>query len=179
MILAIALLGLSINLIKSACFELLVCVWPLVWAFGKQAHGPRTVGYSIFLGLFGIMISTIGTVALFIDGIPTIVPLVGDSFGALCFLAGGIAWIVNTGGRIHTCGEWNDVPDNEWARTLNDSVRNSDRLSDAIAWVKDVTISACKQGNAEHGLAWALFTITTCLVICNYLRRRDLAKSSK
>lgn len=199
MILAIALLGLSISLLHEKYnSEFNRKAWPVGDAFGRD-HGPRTVRYCVFLGLYGILISAVGTLALLIGRIPTIVSLVGDSFGALCFLAGGIAWVVSIGGRKHTCSEWKDVPANEWIPIPASEWRRSppsewtdflDRKSRQLnpyqefvnkltAWLNDAAASACRQGSAEHGLVWALFVLTTCLVVFDYLRRRDLAKSSK
>lgn len=161
MILAIALLGLSHNiLIHEACNSQFNRCYTLIYeVYDKEA--VSTVAYSIFLGAYGLLLSAISIASLFVDRIPTIIPLVGDSFGTLFYLAGGIAWVVNIfASRTYTCGEL-------------------EALDPKIIWWKDDAASICRQGNAAEGLVWALSAFTACLVICDYLRRRDLAKSSK
>lgn len=46
---------------------------------------------------------SLGLIAVFIDRIPSLVPIVADGLGALFFLAGGIAWAVAMKGQ--TCTE--------------------------------------------------------------------------
>jgi hypothetical protein len=177
MILAITILGLSISLTHDACYAKLerpVCLWPLRLAFDKN-NGPRTVRYFVFLGAYGMLISTIGTVALYIEGFPSIVPLVADSIGTLCLLAGGIAWMVNMGGNhCHAwkVADWNKI---NWG----DLPVDADRLKDADGWAQGVAVSACMQAEAAHGLTWVLFAVTASLLFCDYFRRRDLAISAR
>lgn len=187
MILAIALFGLSISLLRKRCSSEFSarewCILPPPWAFGEAGDASRTVRYGIFLGLYGMLISAIGIVALFIDRIPTKVPLLGDSFAALCFLAGGIAWVVNRAFRPWTCSKLKELPNSELGNFVGERwkkrIPNLEDENKAVRWIWDVATSACRQADASHGLVWALFAFTICLVICGYLRRRDQAKSSK
>lgn len=117
-----------------------------------------TIRYCIFLGIYGIMIAALGIASLYVDKIPTEVPLVVDSIGALFYLAGGIAWAVRFTGQNIPCSV---VP--AWATD-----------SYIKAW-----LSACKRCEADAGLAWSLFVFTALLAICGFLRRRDQVQSSK
>lgn len=154
MILAIALLGLSISIIAQR-----VC-----WADGLSRicylavgyAARRTIRYSVFLGVYGIVVSATGALSLFVERIPTIISLAGDSLGVLFYLAGGIAWVVhfaNTGPCDESNFWWADAP------AVNQFV------------------GACRRCEAEHGLVWALFAFTAGLAICDYFRRRDQARS--
>lgn len=181
MILAIALLGLSVSLIHDRCKTFgdnnRVCLFSSADTIFSN-HTSRTVDYSIFLGIWGMLISAIGTVALFVDGIPTVVPLVGDCLGALFFLAGGIAWVVRIGSRQWSCselrdGNWEEIFDSDWYVKYFGWIVPQD----AKDWTQDAVASTCRQGEAAHGLAWALFAFTAGLAICDYFRRRDQAKS--
>lgn len=53
--------------------------------------------------IFSIIAGSLGLIAVFIDRIPSLVPMIADGFGALFFLAGGIAWAVAMKGQ--TCTE--------------------------------------------------------------------------
>lgn len=161
MILAIALLGLSHSiLLRTPCNSQLNRCEPMMDVVYDKEH-VSTVAYSIFLGGYGLLLSAISIASLFVDRIPTIIPLVGDSFGTLFYLAGGIAWLVAIlATTVNTCSEW-EAEDPE------------------IVWWKDDAASICRQGNAAEGLVWALSVFTACLVVCDYLRRRDMVKSSK
>lgn len=127
MILAIAIVGLSASLIhEEICSsELNLCLLALRQLWNKGS-GEKTVRYCMFLGLYGIVIAAVGTAALFVDRIPMVVPLVGDSLGALFYLAGGIAWVVNFGGAEYTCSDWDDG--------------NASHL-----WYSKATANACKR----------------------------------
>lgn len=68
-----------------------------------------TLHYSIFLGIYGILTAAAGIVALYLEKIPLIAPLVADTFGALFYLSGGVAWLVASS-RPELYGYWYDVP---------------------------------------------------------------------
>lgn len=160
MILAIAVLGLSASLVnerfcdskENSCVRALSLLW------GYQ-RGYRTTRYCTFLGIYGTVTAAVGTASLFVDSIPTIVPLVGDSIGAMFYLAGGIAWVVDLGKLNRSCSEIK-----EWYSAF---------------WYADGVESTCKRCEADHGLVWALFAFTAGLAICDFVRRRDLVQSSR
>lgn len=158
LILAIAILGLSASLVAEKFCDSDYCILTLstLWA---GATGFRTTHYCIFLGLYGIAIATFGTICLFMDRIPMMVPLVGDSIGALFFLAGGIAWTVNLARLEESCGDMK----NRWSGYP----------------FADSLVSTCRRCEADHGLVWALFACTAILAICDFFRRRDQGQSSK
>lgn len=156
MILAIAILGLSASIIadKACNPEGGLCISAeriLSW----ENLGLKTIRYCIFLGTYGILIASVGTASLFVDKIPMIVPLVGDSIGALFYLSGGIAWIASLNNVSCRKRIWRYVSE----------------------WYTDFATSACKRCEADHGLAWALFAFTASLAICDFLRRRDQVQS--
>lgn len=160
MILAIAVLGLSASLVnerycspkENSCILAQTTLWPPNGKYG-------TTRYCTFLGIYGILAATVGTASLFLDMIPTIVPLVGDSIGAMFYLAGGIAWVVDLGKLRMSCSEFE-----EWY--------SGEFFADSVE-------STCKRCEADNGLVWALFAFTAGLAICDFLRRRDLVQSSK
>ncbi|TLD26717.1 hypothetical protein PspLS_05286 [Pyricularia sp. CBS 133598] len=61
-----------------------------------QRHGspPVETSFASFTGGFGIIVAAIGVASMFIDAIPTLVPLVAEGLAAVFFLAGGIALAV-------------------------------------------------------------------------------------
>lgn len=162
MILAMALLGLSISILAqkiclpSVYTSLCKAVW---FTSGLPPSMKKTISYSVFLGVYGIVVSAIGTVSLLVESIPTIVPLVGDGLGILFYLSGGIAWVVDS---AHL--RYSDNNGEAWANPYRDE------------WWLDVE-GAYRRCEAEHGLVWALFAFTAGLAICDYFRRRDQVKS--
>lgn len=52
---------------------------------------PVETSFASFTGGFGLVVAAIGIAAIFIDAIPTLVPLVAEALASLFFLAGGIA----------------------------------------------------------------------------------------
>lgn len=158
MILAIAILGLSVNLVKEkVCDSTGGCTPALgfFWIAYNLAPGP--VRYSIFMGIYGILIATIGTASLFVDSIPSIVPLAGDSIGALFYLAGGIAWTVDLAKLYISCSGMQGLDD----------------------LYSDQGASVCKRCEADHGLVWALFAFTAGLAMCDFVLRRGQVQSFK
>lgn len=160
MILAIAVLGLSASLVneKFCSSKAHYCVFALTRLWGPY-HAYGTTRYCTFLGIYGILTAAVGTASLFFDSISTIVPLVGDGIGAMFYLAGGIAWVVDLAKLKFSC---NDVK----------KMYSGYFYADSLA-------STCKRCEADHGLVWALFAFTAGLAICDFLRRRDLVQSSK
>lgn len=162
MILAIAVLGLSASLVAEeyceAGWKVTTCISVLnrVWASDRAL---RTARYCVFLGLYGIVIAAVGLASLFVERIPSMISLVGDSLGVLFYLAGGIAWVVNLAALPVSCGYLKEFYSGLW---FADSLK-----------------SACMRCEADHGLMWALFAVTACLAICDFVRRRDLVQSSK
>ncbi|KAI6383618.1 hypothetical protein MCOR25_000071 [Pyricularia grisea] len=61
-----------------------------------QRYGspPAETSFASFTGGFGIIVAAIGVASMFVDAIPTLVPLVAEGLAALFFLAGGIALAV-------------------------------------------------------------------------------------
>ncbi|KAH9439326.1 hypothetical protein MCOR02_002888 [Pyricularia oryzae] len=57
----------------------------------KYGSPPAETSFASFTGGFGIVVAAIGVASMFIDAIPTLVPLVVEGLAALFFLAGGIA----------------------------------------------------------------------------------------
>lgn len=158
MIIAIAVLGLSASLVNERICDSDVCVYALdgVWP-GRDVF--RTTRYSTFLGIYGIITGAVGTISLFVDSIPTIAPLVGDSIGALLYLAGGIAWVVDLENLPVSCNEYKEWYSQNW-------------LAESLG-------GTCRRCEADNGLVWALFAFTAGLVICGYVRRRELVQSAK
>lgn len=158
MIIAIAVLGLSASLVNEKICNSDVCVYAL-----KEIWGPRdvfrTVRYSTFLGIYGILTGAVGTISLFVDSIPTIAPLVGDSIGALLYLAGGIAWMVDIENLPRSCSKFKELG--------------------LPSWYAKALTGTCRRCEADHGLVWALFAFTAGLYICDYVRRRQLVQSAK
>lgn len=160
MILALAVLGLSASLVNERfcnseehiCYRALTLLW-------RYERGYRTTRYCTFLGIYGVLTAAVGTASLFVDSIPTIAPLFGDSIGAMFYLAGGIAWVVDLAKLDTSCS---DV-----------------KKFYSPMWYADPVESTCKRCEADHGLVWALFAFTAGLAICDFLRRRDLVQSSK
>lgn len=162
MILAFAVLGLSASLVtdKVCSPNETLCLFTVRSLWGvNHSGGLRTARYCTFLGTYGIAIAAVGTASLFVDRIPTVAPLVGDSIGALLYLAGGIAWVINLAKLPDSCSDWKKAQPN--------------------AWFVDAFVSACRRCEADHGLVWALFAFTAALAICDLFRRRDQAQSLK
>ncbi|KAJ4414255.1 hypothetical protein N0V82_008037 [Gnomoniopsis sp. IMI 355080] len=65
----------------------------------QYGDAPTTTRFSVFVGAFGMIVGALGLVAVFIDRIPSLVPMIADGLGALFFLAGGIAWAVAMKGQ--------------------------------------------------------------------------------
>ncbi|PSR77218.1 membrane-associating domain-domain-containing protein [Coniella lustricola] len=83
--------------------------------FMKDQHVgsvPVTTRYSVFVGAFGMIIGSLGLVALWLDGIPSIIPMAADAIAALLFLAGGIAWAVGMKGQSCTEASLKKLYDN-------------------------------------------------------------------
>lgn len=160
MIIALAVVGLSASLVneKFCNSEENVCVLALTGLWNYE-RGFRTTRYSTFLGIYGILTSAVGLISLFVGSIPTIAPLVGDSIGTMLFLAGGIAWVVDLEKLPVSCNEYK-----EWK---------------SQAWYAESLGGTCRRCEADNGLVWALFAFTAGLVICGYVRRRELVQSSK
>lgn len=162
MILALAVLGLSASLVTEKVCNSEYCVFTLRTLWEELAHitsGLRTTRYCTFLGIYGIVIASVGTASLFVDRIPLVAPLVGDSIGALLYMAGGIAWGINLSKLPYSCGEFKKAYQN--------------------TWYMDSLVSVCRRCEADHGLVWALFGCTAALAICDLLRRRDQVQSLK
>lgn len=160
MIIAIAVLGLSASLVNEQICnsEKTLCQWALKGIWGHR-DVFRTTRYSTFLGIYGILTGAVGTISLFVDSIPTIAPLLGDGIGALLFLAGGIAWMVDIENLPMSCGKYKKLGSDYW-------------------YAKPLA-STCRRCEADHGLVWALFAFTAGLYICDYVRRRQLVQSAK
>lgn len=158
MIIAIAVLGLSASLVNEKIVDseknLYIYALTGIWGYRDVF---RTTRYSTFLGIYGILTCAVGTISLFVDSIPTIAPLVGDGIGALLFLAGGIAWMVDIENLPMSCGKYKEK---DW-------------------WYAESLPGPCRRCEADHGLVWALFAFTAGLVICGYVRRRELVQSAK
>ncbi|CAN8101266.1 unnamed protein product [Discula destructiva] len=75
---AIVVVGLSVTFMKAQ----------------EYGNSPTTTRYSVFVGAFGMLVGVLGLIAVFLDRIPSLVPMVADGLGALLSLAGGIAWAV-------------------------------------------------------------------------------------
>lgn len=58
----------------------------------QQVEGapPAETSFGSFCGAFGILVSLIGIAALFIDKIPSIVPMGADGLATALYLAGAI-----------------------------------------------------------------------------------------
>lgn len=160
MILAIAVLGLSASIVadKVCSSEEQLCV-SAEFVLALERLGLRTVRYGMFIGVYGMMIASVGTAALFVDKIPMIVPLFGDAIGAVFYLAGGIAWLVELARLPVSCSKI------KWRFSNN--------------WYSDFATSLCRRCEAEHGLVWALFAFTAALALCDLFRRRDQVHSFK
>lgn len=159
MILALAITGLSASLVAEKFCDKNSCYIALT-AFGDD-EGVRLGRYSIFLGLYGIVVAAVGIASLFVDSIPLTIPLVGDSIGALFYLAGGIAWAVKLRNLNIYCSE---IP--KWFKLVFPD-----------AWFADDLVGTCRRCEADHGLVWSMFAFTTGLVICDYFRRRNRIQS--
>lgn len=70
----IVILGLAATLAKQQVF----------------GHPPTTTTYSIFTGAFAVIAAAVGTIAMFMEAIPSVVPMGFDAVGGLLLLAGGI-----------------------------------------------------------------------------------------
>ncbi|KAG8167272.1 hypothetical protein KVR01_002961 [Diaporthe batatas] len=163
LILAAALLGVSISLLAHEACQTESDSFRFCTPT-PSSNAKSTVNYGIFLGVYGIVISAIGALFLFVERIPTAIPLAGDGLGTLFYLAGGAAWVAAFG-KIRCNNmklDFFDTP--AGLREMNKSTR-------------DQLVGNCRRCEAEHGLVWALFALTASLAICDYFRRRDQAKS--
>ncbi|KAH8897170.1 hypothetical protein GQ53DRAFT_818449 [Thozetella sp. PMI_491] len=81
-IFAAAVLGLSVTFVKNHLI----------------GDAPATMRYAVFLGAYGLILAALGVASLFLEAIPSIIPVGFKAIGALLFVAGGIAWAVGLKG---------------------------------------------------------------------------------
>ncbi|KAF3762463.1 hypothetical protein M406DRAFT_357468 [Cryphonectria parasitica EP155] len=96
--------------------------------FMKDQHvgsAPVTTRYSVFVGAFGMIVGAFGAVALWVDRIPSIAPMVTDGLAALFFLAGGIAWAVGMKGQSCSLSSLQKLYDNSLLNQGCDSQKSS------------------------------------------------------
>ncbi|EME80532.1 uncharacterized protein MYCFIDRAFT_78244 [Pseudocercospora fijiensis CIRAD86] len=76
---------------------------------------PSTLGFTAFVGAFGLLDAFVGLIAAFVSFVPFLVALGGDALAAIFYLAGGINFAIlyshpapTTEGRWRPCGSGRD-----------------------------------------------------------------------
>ncbi|KAK2062632.1 hypothetical protein LY76DRAFT_589226 [Colletotrichum caudatum] len=147
-IMAIAVLGLSIDLVKG---QLL-------------GDAPTTTKYGTFTGGFGLAVAILGLAATFIDAIPALIVMAADALSGLLLLGGGIAFAIGLRGVTCTKDKAVAMLDNELINggsVTEDGKRKFDKVTE------DLLMDNCKKATADQALQFVTvgFVITTIFLV--------------
>lgn len=170
-IIAVVILGLSVALLRA------------------QVYGaaPVTTRFSVFLGAFGMITSSLGLTALFLERwIPSLIPLALDAVGGILLAAGGISWAIGLKGvsctdiQAYETLYLNGLL-NEGCIDGSDGVpycgvfQGSNNNPDAFAKLRD----NCKKAYADEICMFLAFGLALILVALGWLIMRKGAGGSK
>jgi hypothetical protein len=142
----------------------------------QQVFGsaPTTISYSIFTGVFGMVVALLNIVPLFVTRIPALVPMVVDAIAALLLLAGGIAWAVGLKGVKCAAAYYNKLHDNHLINEGCDKTFNGCGVDyrhqgekDATKFAQEVLStmkSRCHSGRADEIIQFVAFAVAFLLV---------------
>ncbi|KAJ0164604.1 hypothetical protein CTA2_630 [Colletotrichum tanaceti] len=152
-IMAIVVLGLSVDLVKGQ----------------KFGDAPTTTKYGTFCGGFGLAVAIMGFASAFIDAIPALAVMAADALSGLLLLGGGIAFVI--GLRGVTC----DPPNNEteWKRLQQNSLINGGtvKIGEEDYRHVDVTHSRlldnCRKATADQAMHFVTigFAVATIFLV--------------
>lgn len=146
----------------------------------QQVFGsaPTTISYSIFTGVFGMVVALVNIVPLFITRIPELIPMAIDAIAALLLLAGGIAWAVGLKGVKCAPEYYNKLHDNHLInegcdKTFNGcgvDARHIDEKDDTkfAQAVFNTMKSRCNSGRADEIIQFVAFAVAFLLVIWGF-----------
>ncbi|KAI1848489.1 hypothetical protein JX265_008729 [Neoarthrinium moseri] len=135
---------------------------------------PTESSFGSFAGAFGIIVSAVGLVALWVDKISPFIPLALDALASVFYLAGGIALTVALKG-VSSCTNMN----NEAARQrydnklLNGGCINTDQ-GPACAVEDDyaLTGSRCQRVQADYVFEYLGFIFGVAIIGLGYVLHR-------
>ncbi|KAK2039548.1 hypothetical protein LZ31DRAFT_569293 [Colletotrichum somersetense] len=142
-IMAIAVLGLSVDLVKG---QLL-------------GDAPTTTKYGTFTGGFGLAVAILGLAATFIDAIPALVVMAADALSGLLLLGGGIVLTCTTD-RLEA------IMDNELINGGSVKYQEEKILHGDMAKAGPL-LRNCKKATADQALQFVTvgFVITTIFLV--------------
>ena len=166
LIAAAVVLGLSVTLAKHQVVE----------------GPPAETSFASFTGGFGVFAAAVGIAAIFLEAIPSLVPLALDGLSALFFLAGGIALTMamkgisctSTGGEEDSIRYLNKILNGGCYTTtrcaITEGMRNSEDVANELK-------SRCVRAQADYSFQYIAFIAAlACLVVTFLSVRRSGTK---
>lgn len=138
-----------------------------------------------------MIIGTVGLIALWIEKIPSLVPLVADGLAALFFLAGGIAWAIGMKDQSCTLSSLQKLYDNP---LLNQGCDAEDSNGDRYCFVAgkqdqdpwpltniwpDPMKGICQKAFANEAFQFLGFGAAIVLIILGFLALKKRGTRSK
>ncbi|KAK2032857.1 hypothetical protein LX32DRAFT_635934 [Colletotrichum zoysiae] len=148
-IMAIAVLGLSVDLVKG---QLL-------------GDAPTTTKYGTFTGGFGLAVAILGLAATFIDAIPALVVMAADALSGLLLLGGGIAFAIGLRGVTCTTERLEAIRENELINGGSVKYKEEKALHEDMTTAR--LFANCKKATADQALQFVTvgFVITTIFLV--------------
>ncbi|CAJ2509721.1 Uu.00g056210.m01.CDS01 [Anthostomella pinea] len=164
-------LGLSITLAK-----------------GQEVGKPPTeTSFSSFCGAFGILVSAIGIIAIFVDKIPPTAIMGADALASVFYLAGGIALTVALK-DVSSCTSHSAIARGE--RVGNKLLNGGCLTKDGGLWcyagsgpgkdeVDDYTPGRCQRVQADYVFQYLAFAFGIAIIATTFFLRRSGSNRSR
>lgn len=138
-----------------------------------------------------MIVGAVGLVALWIEKIPSLVPIVADGLAALVFVAGGIAWAVGMKGQTCTLSSLQKLYDNP---LLNQGCQPEDSKGERYCYVAGKQTEdpwpleniwpnpmkgVCQKAFANEAFQFLGFAGAVILIILGFLAMRNRGSKSK
>ncbi|KAK7756139.1 hypothetical protein SLS62_001731 [Diatrype stigma] len=135
---------------------------------------PAVTSFSAFVGGFGLVVTALGLLSLWIEKFPTVLVLVADALSAVFYIAGGIALTLALK-SVSSCS-----PDNEQAtaeRFYNKILNGGCEEIDGIQYCyvgggdpnEDLTPGRCKRARSDNVFEYVGFVFAIGIIVITYL----------
>jgi len=129
-----------------------VLVLGLVFSWGPMSLWTSYLSYSLFVGVFSVLVGILGAVAICATFISPRFTMAGDALAAVLSLAGGIVWTVRTV-SAGVCSSWSgpNVYVVAFCRRIHAtqaSMFSTFVMSSVLVWLGYQTLSKRKQASS-------------------------------
>ncbi|KAI1810892.1 marvel domain-containing protein [Poronia punctata] len=143
---------------------------------------PAETTFFAFAGAFGIIVSLLGILAIFIDKIPSVGIMAADSLASVFYIAGAIALTVALK-PVSSCTSSDDVPREEryLNKLLNGGCAKPDPKGPPICpnagsdltgkHIDSYTAGRCQKVQADYVFGYVAFAFSAAAIVLNLLAR--------